>query len=66
MNGVFFEAGAFDGEYLSNTLMYELKYNWTGVLVEASAFSYQKLLEKNRKAWTFNGCLDNVAVPTKK
>ena len=28
--GFFIEAGAWDGEALSNTLLFELNYNWTG------------------------------------
>ena len=33
-NGFFIESGAADGVFLSNTLYFELKYNWTGLLVE--------------------------------
>ena len=33
-NGFFIESGAADGVGLSNTLYFELKYNWTGLLVE--------------------------------
>ena len=29
--GFFIECGAFDGISLSNTLHFELKYNWTGI-----------------------------------
>ena len=32
-NGFFIEAGAYDGEELSNTLLFEMKYNWTGLLI---------------------------------
>ena len=32
-NGFFIEAGAFNGEYLSNTLYFEVRRNWTGLLV---------------------------------
>ena len=31
-SGFFVEAGAFDGALLSNSLLFELKYNWTGLL----------------------------------
>jgi hypothetical protein len=33
-NGFFIEAGADEGEFLSNTLYFELKRGWTGLLVE--------------------------------
>ena len=32
--GFYVEAGAYDGEELSNTLLFELYRNWTGLLVE--------------------------------
>jgi len=32
--GFFVECGAHDGEYLSNTLFFELERNWTGLLIE--------------------------------
>ena len=40
-NGFFVEAGAFDGEAFSNTLLFELKHNWTGLLVEPNPDLYQ-------------------------
>ena len=40
---------AFSGERLSNTLVFELRYQWTGLLVEANPFSYRQLREKHRK-----------------
>ena len=63
-NGFFIECGAvdgrfcqpsitvtllFSGERLSNTLVFELRYQWTGLLVEANPFSYRQLREKHRK-----------------
>ena len=33
-NGFFIEAGAWDFSFNSNSLWYELKYNWTGLLIE--------------------------------
>ena len=62
--GFFIEAGALDGgpdnttmtsnlfspgERLSNTLVFELRHQWTGLLVEANPFTYRQLLEKKRK-----------------
>ena len=33
-NGFFIEAGAYDGEVYSNSLLFELKHQWNGLLVE--------------------------------
>ena len=41
--GFFIEAGAFDGEISSNTLFFELKQNWTGLLVEPNPDIFQML-----------------------
>jgi len=46
--GFFIEAGAVDGEYLSNTLFFEMKYSWTGLLVEPNPTSLKELYRKNR------------------
>lgn len=56
-NGFFIEAGAHDGEHVSNSLFFEIERNWTGLLVEAIPFIYEKLLEKNRNTFTLNACL---------
>ena len=50
-NGFFIEAGAYDGEALSNSLFYELKLNWTGILVEANPDAFNEMKSKNRKSW---------------
>ncbi|XP_045119216.1 uncharacterized protein LOC123509130 [Portunus trituberculatus] len=55
--GFFVEAGALDGEFLSNTLMLERRLGWTGLLVEAEEESYRSLRSKNRRAWSSRGCL---------
>ena len=47
-NGFFFEAGAFDGEKISNTLFFELKHNWTGLLVEGHPDAFETLKGKVR------------------
>ena len=39
-SGMFFEAGAYDFVTSSNTLWYERKYNWSGLLVEPHIGSY--------------------------
>lgn len=61
--GFFVEAGALDGEYLSNTLLLELEKNWTGILIEPNPFSYKNLKSKNRKAWISNSCISDISYP---
>lgn len=55
--GFFVEAGALDGEYLSNTLQLEKRLNWNGLLVEVEESNYVKLRKKNRKCWSSPLCL---------
>ena len=62
-NGFFIEAGAWNGVYLSNSLYLEMERNWTGLLVEANGKAYKELLEANRKAYSFNGCLSLLGKP---
>jgi hypothetical protein len=50
-NGFFIECGAYDGEIFSNSLFFELKRNWTGLLVEPVKDSFAKLRKKNRKVF---------------
>ena len=54
-NGFFIEAGAFDGQIFSNTLLLEMNYNWTGLLIEPNPEAFQELLTKNRKSYVGNG-----------
>jgi len=56
-NGIFVEAGAYDGETWSNTLHLERFKNWTGLLIEPSAENYQKLRDKNRNSFSLNSCI---------
>ncbi|XP_069949965.1 protein Star-like isoform X2 [Cherax quadricarinatus] len=63
--GFFIEAGALDGEMLSNTLWLEQHLGWTGLLVEPSPENYQMLAAKQRKAWTSHTCLSLKAYPKK-
>jgi hypothetical protein len=56
-NGFFIEAGAYDGEALSNSLLFELQYNWTGLLVEPNPDNFEALQSKNRKAYLTDTCL---------
>ncbi|KAK7085830.1 hypothetical protein SK128_000469 [Halocaridina rubra] len=63
--GFFVEAGALDGEYLSNTLYLEMEKGWKGLLVEPDKKMFNRLLQKNRKAWTANCCLAVTKYPKK-
>ena len=53
-NGFFIEAGAFDGEISSNTLFFELKQNWTGLLVEPNPDIFQMLNLKVKCVHVYN------------
>ena len=55
--GFYIEAGAAGGELYSNTLYFEMKYNWTGLLVEPSPIWWKELKSKNRNAWILPHCL---------
>ena len=55
--GFFIEAGASMGEFISNTLYFELKHNWTGLLVEPNPDFLKELKLKNRNAWILPHCL---------
>ena len=61
--GIFVEAGAFDGELISNTLFFELRMGWTGVLIEPNPIAFERLLSKRRKAWSANVCLSTKDHP---
>lgn len=56
-NGIFVEAGAYDGETWSNTLYLERFLNWTGLLIEPSVENYVKLRSKHRNAYSINNCI---------
>ena len=45
-NGFFIEAGAYDGEIYSNTLFFELKQRWKGLLIEPNPDAFQSLKNK--------------------
>ena len=59
----FIEAGAMDGEIISNTLYLEMKYNWTGLLVEPNPILAQMLVKKGRNAWIFPHCFSPTRSP---
>ena len=60
----FVEAGAMDGELISNTVYLESKYNWTGLLVEPNPAYLSQLIRKRRNAWIFPYCLSPIKAPT--
>jgi hypothetical protein len=64
-NGFFVECGALNGEYMSNTIDLERKFNWSGVLIEANPETFKHLFARNRKAWTLPICLSLEPFPTK-
>ncbi|XP_069980059.1 uncharacterized protein [Penaeus vannamei] len=61
---LFLEAGAYDGEFLSNTLNLEYEYKWRGILVEANPTFFDRLLKKHRKSWALNACLNTKPYPS--
>ncbi|XP_064121641.1 uncharacterized protein LOC135226122 [Macrobrachium nipponense] len=61
--GFFLEAGALDGEFLSNTLWLERTLGWTGLLIEPDMQSFRLLQRKHRKAWTSNACISKENYP---
>ena len=56
-NGIFLEVGAADGVTISNTLFFERKRNWTGVLIEPNRDLYNSLVTVKRKSYSINACL---------
>ncbi len=50
--GFFVECGAYDGEWLSNTLYIERNLNWSGLLIEADPTTYNQLITRRRNAYT--------------
>ena len=61
-NGFFIEAGAVDGLHLSNTLFFETRRNFTGILIEPSS-NYTMLRQRNRKVKSLNVCLSRKPIP---
>lgn len=56
-DGFFVESGARDGEAGSNTLLYELRFGWNGLLVEPDPKECEALRKKHRRAHSFCGAL---------
>lgn len=62
--GFFVEAGALDGEYLSNTVYLEREKGWSGLLVEPDGDMFALLLTKRRRAWASHCCLATSSFPS--
>ncbi|KAL3885806.1 hypothetical protein ACJMK2_025843 [Sinanodonta woodiana] len=62
--GFYIEAGAFDGESISNTLFFEKVRKWNGLLIEPDPFVFERLKAKNRKAILVNSCLNIKPQPS--
>ncbi|XP_013412915.1 uncharacterized protein LOC106175450 [Lingula anatina] len=63
--GFFVESGAYDGEGHSNSLFFEISRDWKGLLVEPNPWSFEVLLNKNRKTYAVNSCLATGSSPAK-
>ena len=63
-NGFFIEAGADDFEKDSNSLLFELRRGWTGLLVEPNPTIFPKGLHRKRKAWAATTCLATSDKPS--
>ena len=48
-DGFFIECGAYDGEAFSNSLLFELERNYSGILIEPNFKAYKDLKDKQRK-----------------
>merc|ERR1712227_53764 len=62
-NGFFIEAGAHDGATLSNSLLLEKDFGWTGLLVEPNPISFKLLKKKHRKSFAINSCISTTSHP---
>lgn len=61
--GFFVEAGAYNGEELSNTLYLERQLGWRGLLVEPDPWNFWALRKRGRKAYSVQACLSPSAFP---
>ena len=62
-NGFFIEAGAYDFETDTNSLLFEVRHSWIGLLVEPNSVTYPIGLTKHRKAWVSATCLATEPKP---
>lgn len=57
--GYFVDVGAHDGLSISNTVLLERRFAWTGVCIEANPTTFKEL-RKNRRCHCVNACLDEA------
>lgn len=57
VGGSFFECGALDGVYLSNTYAFERFFDWRGVLVEPLTQQHEALAKNRPNATCYNACV---------
>jgi len=55
--GFFVEIGGYDGQSLSNTLLLEKRYNWTGLLIEANTDLFPLMKKTDRNCYMINSCI---------
>jgi len=55
--GTFFECGALDGVYLSNTNVFEQFFDWRGVIVEPLEGQYEQLVKNRPNSKCYNACV---------
>ncbi|XP_037079383.1 uncharacterized protein LOC119100389 [Pollicipes pollicipes] len=58
--GFFVESGAYDGEHMTNSLLLERTFGWSGVLIEPAGSIVPALRAKRRKAWVLQACLSHL------
>lgn len=63
-NGIFFEAGANNGIWQSYTYPLEIKYDWTGVLVEPCQLSFNQCVTFRPKSFCLNAALTELSTIT--
>jgi len=59
-NGFFIEAGSYDSEQHSDSLYWELKHGWTGLLVEPDPIAFDVGLTRHRQATSLQSCLSTT------
>ena len=56
--GLFFiESGGYDGELHSNSLFFEHRRGWQGMVIEPNPHLYKQILNKNRRCMTVNAAI---------
>ena len=56
-NGFYIEAGAHDGEHVSNSIFFEFNRDWTGLLIEPVPELFVELKQADRSAYILNVCI---------